>query len=319
MMPADITVSTKIKKIVIVNRSLPQKESTLLNLVEGLFSNEGVFVDRLSSGATIDGANQILSNLPRYQVMTSPQGIDLRGIGSGAFTDPLPWSTVEDICNKSGADALITLEVFDSDVFYKEGDAERKKTENNKEVKYLVFWKEMDVAVKTGWRIYDPKTKIIVDQSMFTDHKRFRTEGLTKGEAAAKLPKLDKAVVSGGKYAGELFAYRISPNPVWVDRQYYKKGTQTMLEATRNAKIYNWDAAIDLWRKNIDHPDPKIAGRACYNMALGAEINGNLQEALQWTDKAFTRYNIKSARNYSNQLNQRIRDKAKLDEQMQEN
>ena len=37
----------------------------------------------------------------------------------------------------------------------------------------------------------------------------------------------------------------------------------------------------------------KIAGRACYNMAIINEINGNLDEALKWAQKSYEDYNDK--------------------------
>jgi hypothetical protein len=37
----------------------------------------------------------------------------------------------------------------------------------------------------------------------------------------------------------------------------------------------------------------KIAGRACYNMAIINEINGDLDAALQWAQKSYEDYNDK--------------------------
>jgi len=42
----------------------------------------------------------------------------------------------------------------------------------------------------------------------------------------------------------------------------------------------------------------KIAGRATYNMAIINEINGDLDAALGWAQKAYEDYNIKPALEY---------------------
>ena len=49
----------------------------------------------------------------------------------------------------------------------------------------------------------------------------------------------------------------------------------------------------------------KIAGRACYNMGIINEINGDVDTALQWAQKAYEDYNIKLAREYSRILENR--------------
>jgi hypothetical protein len=42
----------------------------------------------------------------------------------------------------------------------------------------------------------------------------------------------------------------------------------------------------------------KIAGRACYNMAIISEINGDLDKALGWAQKSYEDYNDKLAIRY---------------------
>ena len=53
-----------------------------------------------------------------------------------------------------------------------------------------------------------------------------------------------------------------------------------------------------IWRKETVNPKMKIAGRAVYNMAIISEINGDINEALNWARKAWGDYNIKPALDY---------------------
>ena len=52
----------------------------------------------------------------------------------------------------------------------------------------------------------------------------------------------------------------------------------------------------------------KAAGRAAYNMAVASEINGNLDLALEWAQKAWTDYGNKKARDYINVIKARKND-----------
>ena len=49
----------------------------------------------------------------------------------------------------------------------------------------------------------------------------------------------------------------------------------------------------------------ELAGRACYNMAIISEINGDLDGAIQWAQKSYENYNIRLALNYLNILKYR--------------
>jgi len=317
MEPADITVPAKIQTIAIVNRSLPVKENKIWNFLEGFFTNEGVFVDRASSEACINGAVNQLRNLPRYKEVKTVGNLDLRGAGSGVFSEPLAWSKVEQICKANNVNALITLEVFDSDIYYSKGSEVRTKKENDKEVKYTVFWKAMEIDVKAGWRIYDPVTKKIIDESIFTDRKRFSAEGPTEEAAARNLPIVEQAIQDAGYFAGGRFAFRISPSWINVSRVYYKKGTTDFGAAKRYVQADNWEQAIAIWEKYTTNPDADIAGRACYNMAVGMEVTGYLNDAVKWAEKSFTQYGNKKARNYLYQLQERVEKQKLIDKQLE--
>ena len=47
--PADITLPEHIQKIAVANRSLPSKKNVFGNVLEGLLTGEGIFMDREGS------------------------------------------------------------------------------------------------------------------------------------------------------------------------------------------------------------------------------------------------------------------------------
>ena len=60
----------------------------------------------------------------------------------------------------------------------------------------------------------------------------------------------------------------------------------------------------------------KIAGRACYNMAIINEINGDLNAAMDWASKSYTDYDISNALRYVNILKNRLANKRIIDHQL---
>ena len=317
--PADIYVPGKIKTLAVVNRSLPAKGdgSRVVNILEGLVTGEGIFVDRNASERCISGLADGLLNSPRFTI-TVPTGLDIRGTGTAQFPKPLQWTQVEQICRDYSADGLILLETFDSNISRNFGVKQKTKKENDVDVKYTEHIASIDIAVNTGWRIYFPSEKKIVDQNVFVDRKGWDGKGLTKREAERNLPKIERAVEDAGYFAGKQYAHRISPTWIWVPRKYYIKGNDDFKDAKYKVQAKRWEDAALIWKKYVNDVDYKVAGYACYNMALASEVMGEFEIALDWAQKAYSEYRLKSAREYINILENRIRDAEALNRQMNE-
>lgn len=314
--PAPITVPSKINKLVFINRSLPGKSERFKNILEGAVTGEGVMADRRGAEECIKGVISRLNGSPRFQAI-APGNLELRGTGTREFPPMLDWNQVEDICRQNQADALITLETFDSNNNVTMGERQAERKEGEKVIKFTEFVATLNVQIEAGWRIYFPAEKRIVDQNIFTDGRSWSNTSDARKRAEAGLPMMDRAVMETGYYAGEQYAYRISPMWINVSRYYFRKGNNDFERAERYAQTNDWKSAAELWSKYVSDRDEKIAGNACYNMALAEELEGNLEAALDWARKSYTKYNNKKGRYYANILQQRIYDQAKLDEQMQ--
>lgn len=105
--------------------------------------------------------------------------------------------------------------------------------------------------------------------------------------------------------AGRGYAIRILPYQIRVTRDYFVKGTGNFKVAKRRAQMGKWNEAAELWEKETDNGKGKIAGRACYNMAIINEINGDLDAALKWAQKSYEDYNNKLALHYTRILENR--------------
>ena len=315
--PAQITVNPGIKSIVFVNRSRPAKAERARNMLEGAITGEAPFADRIGSEKCLEGAVARLNGSPRFTAALATD-VELKGTGTRQFPEPLDWDLIEGICKKYNSDALVALEVFDSNNHYDVKEREAKKKENDKEITYTEFRATLDVEVQAGWRIYYVKQHKIVDQNIFTDWKGWSSTSDAKKKAQQGLPSQDRAVSDAGYYAGQQYAFRISPLWIRVSRMYYKKGNADFDKAFRKAQTNDWQGAADLWQKYANSSDQKIASYATYNLALASEMNGDLQGALEWARKSYVDYQNKKARYYMNILEQRINDQQRLDEQMKE-
>jgi hypothetical protein len=218
---------------------------------------------------------------------------------------------------ENNVDALFSLELFDTDtkISYR-----IKKSEGKTLLGVITGYEQqadMLTHVKTGWRIYDPEGKIILDEINIDRDLTFSATGLTPVIAASALIDRKEAVKKVGNLAGVTLAQRLIPYKIRVYRDYYVKGTNNFEIAMRKARTGNWDEAGQLWKKETTNPSSKIAGRACYNMAIISEIDGFLDVAIEWARKAYEDYNNKPALKYIDLLEGRKNDAMLLNLQQQ--
>ncbi len=313
--PAPVTISPDIKSVGVINRSMPSDETKVLDVLDKAFSLEGVNLDKDGAGEAIAGLADELNANNRFNQVKNLSDIDFRTPKMGIFPMPLSWDIVSKICNENGTDALFALEYYDTDtkLNYSSRSVEKKTPLGN--IPLLEHQADMETIVKTGWRIYDPKSRVIADEFNHVQSVVYTGRGINPLVAVAGLIGRKDAVKQVSNKAGHGYAMRLIPFQLRVTRDYFVKGTDNFKIAKRRAQMGNWDDAGVLWEKETANPKMKVAGRACYNMGIISEINGDEETALKWVQKAYEDYNIRQAREYSRILNNRIYKNEVLEEQ----
>jgi hypothetical protein len=170
----------------------------------------------------------------------------------------------------------------------------------------------MNTQVRTGWRIYDPTSHNILDEYVLSRNLATRTRLLDPVGTGTAIASRKEAVKQAGIDAGQVYASRIVPYSIRVSRFYYVRGNGNFTIAKRMAQTGNWDGAGKIWQQETNNSSRKAAGRACYNMAIIAEINGDVDGAIQWAQKAYEVYGLRLALSYINVLHQRQSENAVL-------
>ena len=313
--PADISVPQSVQKVVVVNRSTAGKENMVGNIVEGIFTGEGIGADKKGSEYCVMGLTQMLANSERYELRGGGD-LNLKGTGTSTFPDLLAWNEVRKICNTYGADALIILSTFDSDSRIFEGKKVVKtKTIKGAKIKEVRYPVTLIMEIESGWRIYDVTSKKIVDVNKFTEVKEYVEWGSSYDDARAHLPSKRQALKSSGIFAGEQYGYRITP--VWIrqNRLYFTGKSDELKLAKNYVKRGDWDKAIEIWKSVTNNEDYKVSRKAYFNLALASEIKGKLDTAIDYAEKA-EQMGEKRATSYISTLKKRKRDEKRLQEQL---
>jgi hypothetical protein len=304
--PAPVTISSEIKKVGVINRATATDETKVLDILDRVLTLEGVNLDKDGAEQAMTGLASELMNNNRFAEVKQLSDIDFRTPKIGLFPEPLTWEIVDKICKETGTDALFALESYDTDTRLNYSTRNvNVKTSLGLTIPGLEHRIDMETIVKTGWRIYDPGSRVIADEYNDMQSIVFNSHGINPIAAAQALIGRKAAVQEVSNKSGHNYALRIVPYTLRVQRDYFVKGTNNFKIAKRKAQLGKWNDAGLLWEKETTNPKMKIAGRACYNMAIISEIDGNVDTALQWAQKSFEDYNIKLAREYSRILENR--------------
>ena len=303
--PAPVTIPPYIKKVGVINRSASTDETKVLDVVDKALSLEGKDLDKEGSIESIKGLSEELLKNERFSEVKTVE-MDFRTPRLETFPAPLTWEIVGQICRESGTDALFSLEKFDTDtrVNYSNRKVDIKTPLGV--IPGLEHEANMETLVKTGWRIYDPAGKMILDEFIYDESVVFHGRGINPLIAASALIGRKDAVKEVGNKAGHGYALRIIPFRLRVWRDYYVKGTDNFKIAKRKAQLGKWDEAGELWMTETENPKAKVAERATYNMAIISEINGDLNAALGWAQRSYENYRNKPALKYVHILENRL-------------
>ncbi len=297
IIPALIDIPDHIKVAAMIDRTLVDDDAS--NLIEGVITGELIGEDKLATQILMDGVHAMLQNAATVSIKRTNEVYSGGSPFSAAFPEPLSWEEIEALCDKYQADAIVAIEKFDSD--------------------FIIIPGASQVAtVKAGIRMYDPALKSIIDQYQYSHKENFGTGELSIEAAINGLISKNAAVKEASYEAGIAYGRRLSPSWYRISREYFRKskGDDVFAEGARMMEINDWYAAKEALLLAMDTGHRKTKGRAAHNLAVVYEIEGNLEEAKVWVQAAWGKYKNKKSKYYLYDLNRRINEVARANQQM---
>ncbi len=316
--PAPVTLPSEVKTIGIIDRSLVAEKNEMLDGIDKILSAEGKNLDKNGAARLIQGIYDELTKNERFFKIKIIKDPNLRSAGMGVFPAALSWQDIDKLCADNEVDAIFSLSFYDTDALI---DFKLVPVEVTGPLGISATVMEQHLTIrtiiKTGWRIYDPANKIIWDEFSINEEVISSGKGINPMKAYETVVGRKEAVMQISSNIGQAYALRILPYRIRVNRYYYVGGSPNFKIAKRRAQTGDWHGAAELWEQELTNPKRKIAGRACYNMAIINEIDGNLVDAADWASKSYTDYKNKKALRYLNILKYRIQQNERLKQQTQ--
>jgi len=319
--PSDIDIPEKIKKLALVKYRLRDDTTYVTNVIREMISGEGAMVEKVAIDNAMNGFREKMKEHSYFSITGLEERLVDHKPESG-FPEPLPWQEIKEICGKNNSDALVSLEAFSSStsVNYSFYTTSKKKVEEE-QLRTLVYDLREQVVhvgqllaeVEIGWRFYYPAESKILFMKTIKDSIIRKVEANSKKEVERKLPGKKNAIEDAGFLAGEQFAQLLNPGYTTVERKYFPKGNDDFNMAKTYVFQRYWNKAAELWERNLNNPDPKIASAAKYNMAIINEMKGKMENALELAKAAWQLNQNKTIETYIQLLENRLSNQRKQD------
>ena len=314
--PAAVVLSPEANKVGIINRSLPSEKNKSIDQIDQILSAEGRLLDKEGAQAAVEALSVALGrndNFDEIKIISDEKSKK----GLSVLPATLSWDEVERICREHEVDVIFSLALYDTDtrVSY---NMTTLPLPNELGIKVNVPAHELhlNTLIKNGWRIYDLKEQRLADEFLCEGQVQASGKGLNPVKAYEAILNRKEAVLESSMNLGENYSSRLLPLRRRIARDYFVRGSVNFKIARRRAQVGDWDGAAELWAVEVSHPKPKIAGRACYNMAIINEINGDIQAAMEWASRSYADYGNNLALRYLNSLRFRQRQDELLREQL---
>jgi hypothetical protein len=168
----------------------------------------------------------------------------------------------------------------------------------------------------TQWRIYNAIDATIIDDYIWTDTLEWSAGGDFIPQAVSELPEVVDGYREYAYQTGYDFGIRISPTWSQVRRFYFISGNKELRKAAYYANRNNWEEAAEIWKKESESDNKKIAAKSAFNLAFYSERKDLLIPAIDWATKSYGIINEKYTKIYIDILEQRKLNKLKLEQQI---
>lgn len=297
--PAPVNIPSDVTKVGLLNRSLFGDKYKALEVIDNILSAKGKEFDKDGAENMINGCYDELIAINRYKEVKIIEDSLLRNVAPGVMPSSLSWEEVERLCRINTVDVIYVLSFYDTEtVMDNSATKESEAGFAGLFVPNVNNSSRLITSIDAGWRIYDPVNKYILDEYFIKQQVVLQSSGFNPFNTVEILNARKELVMEASKNIGINYAQRILSYYVRVSREYFVRGSDKFIVAKRRARVGDWDGAAELWKEEVNSDKRRIAGRACYNMAIINEINGNLELAMEWASKAYVDYRIKRALDY---------------------
>jgi hypothetical protein len=280
-------ITSDIQSLALLNRSMNAQFTNVSSdsLEKILIGNHmllyAVIQDSLAADTVIQVTAKSLFESGRFDVVV-PKDRNVFRNDSNVIANPLNTNNIKDICNVFNVDAVLVLEGFAEQLSTKYWNANE-----GPENLTSAYEASTDITYQSEWRLYRPNELKTVIRFQVSDSIYWKNFSYSLEDLYSKMPRTKEALLNGGVASGLKMAGYISPKWVNQNRHYFLTGINEIDAAVPLINENRWEEATAIWTKFEANPSKKIRSKVEFNLALAAEMNGDIDLAIEWGLKSY--------------------------------
>jgi len=281
-------LSPDIQSITLMNRSMSsqflnhREDSLQMYFYRKGFQLSNIVLDSTAADTTIRALADLMFESGRYDVVIPLERNFKRSQSYEIIPDTLQPDQVREICTDFKTDALMVMERFITKTM---ADYSEEKYADASGPVYS-YNATLDLKYNAVFRIYKPGAKTLVKEIELNDTIYWESSDYTQERLFSKLPSIKQALINAGIKVALDVDSKLSPTWAPEKRGYFlfkSKDDQGQLFMSEN----KYDDAAKYWSEMAKSTNKKTRSKAEFNLALISELNGNIDQAIEYGLKSF--------------------------------
>jgi hypothetical protein len=284
--PAASQLPETIQSLTLVSQAVDEKYTNLeSDSLQNIFYKQRFNLDTLiydfqAADTTLKALGELLFESGRYDYVI-PENRFLDAPGTSLLAREIPWQKVHELCETFQTDAVLSLDHLKTRVI----------TSFDNESFFDPFQGGFNSAARAGmkiqyealFRVYEPSQEKILLRQFITDTLYWDDADVSARSLFSRFTPVKQALTETGIVMALELTDKIAIRWRPERRTYFVKGNSEFRQANQIAQSGDWLTAVEKWKEIAEKAGSKtLKSKAELNIALGYEILGNIDLAIQW-------------------------------------
>jgi hypothetical protein len=284
--PAASQLPETIQSLTLVSQAVDEKYTNLeSDSLQNIFYKQRFNLDTLiydfqAADTTLKALGELLFESGRYDYVI-PENRFLDAPGTSLLAREIPWQKVHELCETFQTDAVLSLDHLKTRVI----------TSFDNESFFDPFQGGFNSAARAGmkiqyealFRVYEPSQEKILLRQFITDTLYWDDADVSARSLFSRFTPVKQALTETGIVMALELTDKIAIRWRPERRTYFVKGNSEFRETNQIAQSGDWLTAVEKWKEIAEKAGSKtLKSKAELNIALGYEILGNIDLAIQW-------------------------------------
>ncbi len=267
------------------------------------FNYDTIINDIHTVDTTLKALGELLFESGRYDFVI-PEYRFLEFKRNSFITAEMPWDEVKTLCDIFETDAILSLDYFKTRV--STGYQKENFFDPGNNSFFAQSQAQMMISYEALFRVYDPIGEKIIFREFIRDTIIWEDSDSSAGVLFNRFTPVKNALSEAGIAIAIDLSGEISS--IWREekRSYFARGDANLKQAAQLVNAGQWGSAIALWKDTAEKTNSKsLKSKAEFNIALGYELNGDLDASIEWALKSYNTMYRTNTYNYLETLKRR--------------